>query len=87
MYLANFQARVLLFRAKTQRVFNRRLTQMDTDKETFKTFTAETQSTLREEFLPNRETAIGQKSSPFCLSLSPDKQKNRISAPSALICG
>ncbi len=33
---------------------------MNTDKELYKNFTAETQSTQREEFLPNRETTIGQ---------------------------
>jgi len=39
---------------------NRRFTQMDADKYFIKNLTAETQSTLREEFLPNRETTIGQ---------------------------
>jgi hypothetical protein len=34
---------------------------MGTDMDFFKDLTAETQSTLREEFLPNRETTIGQK--------------------------
>jgi hypothetical protein len=53
---------------------------MDTDKEIIKNLTAETQSTMRQEFLPNRETTIGQKAwflreSCFCLSSSPDKQK------------
>jgi len=71
--------------------FNRRPTQMDADKELFKNFTAETQSTQREEFLPNRETAIGQnlKASTeicFCLSSSPDKQKIRSLRPLRL-CG
>ena len=33
---------------------------MEADKEFFKNCTAETQSTQREEFLPNRETTIGQ---------------------------
>ncbi len=37
---------------------NRRFTQMNTDKDFLKNLTAETQ---REEFLPNRETTIGQK--------------------------
>ncbi len=59
---------------------------MDADKELFKNFTAETQSTQREEFLPTRETAIGQnlKASTeirFCLSSSPDKQKVRSLRP------
>jgi len=37
--------------------------------------------------LPNRETAIGQKRLPFCLSSSPDKQKtSSLNSPSALIC-
>jgi len=43
-------------------------------------FRAKTQSSPREEFLPDRETAIGQNAQLsrevcFCLSLSPDKQK------------
>ncbi len=64
---------------------------MDADKDFFKSFTAETQSTLREEFLPNRETAIGQKAESlkelcFCLSLSPDKQKIN-SLRSLRLCG
>jgi len=51
-------------------------------------FTAETQSTLREEFLPNRETTIGQnlrasREICFCLSSSPDKQKSH----SLRLCG
>jgi hypothetical protein len=55
-------------------------------------FTAETQSTQRVELLPNRETAIGQKSwsleeACFCLSLFPDKQKtNSLKSLSAIIC-
>jgi len=61
---------------------------MRTDKEFFKNLTAEAQSTLRQKFLPNRETTIGQKTSSleeayFCLSMSPDKQKMKFSAPSA----
>ena len=37
--------------------------------------------------MPNRETAIGQKRLPFCLSSSPDKQKtSSLKSPSALIC-
>ena len=44
--------------------------------------TAEAQSTLREEFFPNRETTIGQKSyaleeACFCLSSFPDKQERQ----------
>ncbi len=102
MSLFNCQAQIFVFRAlravgptgrkaktpRPQRVINRRSTQMGTDKEFFKTLTAETQSTLRQEFLPNRETTIGQKTSSleeacFCLSSSPDKQKMNFSAPSA----
>jgi len=65
----------------TKGEINLRSTQIDTDKDFFKSFTAETQSTQREEFLPNRETTIGQKTwsleeACFCLSSSPDKQKN-----------
>ncbi len=65
---------------KAVKAINRRFTQMDTDKDFIKNFTAETQSTLRQEFLPNRETTIEQKArflreSCFCLSSSPDKQK------------
>ncbi len=64
---------------------------MNTDKELYKNFTAETQSTQREEFLPNRETAIEQnlKASTeicFCLSSSSDKQK-RNSLRSLRLCG
>jgi len=54
----------------------------------YQLFTAETQSTLREEFLPNRETTIGQnlrasREICFCLSSSPDKQKSH----SLRLCG
>ena len=64
---------------------------MDTDKELFENFTAETQSTLRQAVLPNRETAIGQKTRPseticFCLSSSSDKQKSN-SLRSQRLCG
>jgi hypothetical protein len=56
---------------------------MDIDKELLKSLTAETQSTQREELLPNRETTIGQnlrasREKSFCLSSSPDKQKKAI---------
>ncbi len=52
----------------------------------FKTLTAKTQSMLRQKFLPDRETTIGQNTSSleeacFCLSSSPDGQKMNFSAP------
>ncbi len=57
-------------------------------KDLFKKLTAETQSTQREEVLPNRETTIGQKTpsleeTGFCLSSSPDEQKIK----SLRLCG
>jgi len=65
--------------------------QIDSDKDFFKNFTAETQRAQREEYLPNRETTIGQNllvpiETCFCLSSSPDKQK-RSSLRSLRLCG
>jgi len=67
--------------------FNRRFTQMDTDKEFFKSITAETQSTQRQtpRILNRRLAQINADGDSielvFCLSGDDDKQKGKLFCP------